>query len=157
MPERLSHIGICVADLPRSRRFYCDGLGFRERARFESSGDATARLLQLDDVALSALYLERDGVCIELLHFERPGHAGPPEARPMNQLGLTHLSLRVSDLDATAERLREAGGRILPETRIAHPELPVGALFVLDPDGTRIELVKSPGPLDRVPGEPQAS
>ena len=72
----------------------------------------------------------------------------------MNQLGLTHLSLRVSDLDASLATLAAAGAKVLGETRIDHPELGVAAVFVLDPDGTRVELVQSPGPLDRVPGEP---
>src|SRR5262247_4857183 len=30
-----SHTGVCVADLPRAVRFYCDGLGFREVAALD--------------------------------------------------------------------------------------------------------------------------
>jgi catechol 2,3-dioxygenase-like lactoylglutathione lyase family enzyme len=63
----------------------------------------------------------------------------------MNQLGLTHLSLRVDDLDAQLARLVEAGVEVLEPTRIDLPEAGVKAVFVSDPDGTRIELVQQPG------------
>lgn len=133
--ERWNHIGLCVSDLERSLAFYRDGLGFAEVTRFDSSGEATETLLGLADVDLRVVFLQRDGVRIELLHYVSPGHRGSGEARPMNALGLTHLSLRVSDLDATIDALEQAGARVLHATRTQH------AVFVTDPDGTRIELV----------------
>jgi catechol 2,3-dioxygenase-like lactoylglutathione lyase family enzyme len=63
----------------------------------------------------------------------------------MNALGLTHLSLRVDDLDAAAARLVAFGGRLLPQTRVENPRLRARAVFLTDPDGTRIELVESRG------------
>ena len=71
----------------------------------------------------------------------------------MNRLGLTHLSLRVDDLDATLQALAAAHARILPETRIGHPEHGVAVVFVTDPDGTLIELVQSPGDPSLAPGQ----
>lgn len=128
-------MGLCVADLDRSVRFYRDGLGFREVARLDVTGDAAETLLQLSDLDLGAVFLERDGVRIELLHYRAPGHRGTGEPRPMNALGLTHLSLRVDDLPATLAALEAAGGRVLRATRTER------AVFVVDPDGIRIELV----------------
>ena len=150
--QHLSHIGICVANLERSLVFYRDGLGFRERSKLDVSGAAVDTLLQLSDTQLRAIYLERDGTRIELLQFSEPGHRGDGSERPMNQLGLTHLSLRVSDLDATIADLTRAGGRAMHETRIEHPEFRVSAIFVSDPDGTRIELVEQPGDPKALPG-----
>lgn len=149
--EHLSHLGLCVADLERSLRFYRDVLGFRTRSRLEVEGDAASRLLALDDVSLRAVYLERDGLRLELLHFERPGPATLETPRPMNGLGLTHLSLRVSDLDGLLPELVAAGGRVLEASRMDAG--PVVALFVLDPDGTRLELVQAPGDPSLLPGE----
>ena len=151
---RLSHIGICVRDLARARHFYCAGLGFRERGALAVSGEEAATLLELPGVALEAVYLERDGVVIELLHFARPGTEGPAEPRAMNQLGLTHLSLRVDDLAAALAAAESAGGRPLPHTRTFSERFRAGAVFLTDPDGTRIELVQSPTPMDKLPGEP---
>jgi len=70
----------------------------------------------------------------------------------MNALGLSHLSLRVDDLGALLTGLRDAGVRVLEQTRIADPGHGMAAAFVVDPDGTRIELVELPGDPTRLPG-----
>jgi catechol 2,3-dioxygenase-like lactoylglutathione lyase family enzyme len=150
--QRLSHIGICVADLERARAFYRDGLGFEERSRFELSDRAADKLLQLPDLSLEALYLERDGTRIELLYYPTPGHVGTAEPRAMNALGLTHLSFRVQEIDAVIERLVGLGGRVLEATRVDNPRYQASAVFLVDPDGTRIELVEQPGDPDSLPG-----
>jgi lactoylglutathione lyase len=142
---RLTHIGICVSDWRRSLRFYEEGLGFRPVGELEAKGEPAETLLRLSDVRLRALYLERDGVRIELLHYESPGHEGDGEPRAMNGLGLTHLSLRVDDLDAVLGALASCGARILRDTRIEVPEAGTRAVFVTDPDGTLVELVQQPG------------
>ena len=141
--RRVSHVGVCVAELERSLAFYRDGLGFRERRRLEVSGEETETLLGVGGVDLVAVFLERDGVQLELLHYRSPGHRGAGEPRPMNALGLTHLSLAVDDLDAVVATLERAGARVLRATRVHNPELGAYAIFVTDPDGTRIELVES--------------
>jgi glyoxylase I family protein len=151
--QRLSHIGLCVADLARSLRFYCEGLGFRELARLDIGGEPTATLLGIPGVELEARYLERDGTRLELLHYPVPGATGGDAARPMNACGFTHLSFRVADLDAATELLLGLGGRPLAATRVGNPRLGMGAVFLTDPDGARIELVEGPGDPDLLPGE----
>ncbi len=140
--DAISHIGICVSDLERSLTFYCDRLGFREVADLEIAGAQAERLLQLSNVKLKAVYLERDGTRIELLSFDQPGTVDDDEGRRLNRLGLTHLSFAVHDLDALVTELEREGVRVLHETRIGD-----AAVMVTDPDGTRIELYHS----DRVP------
>ena len=140
---RVSHLGICVSDLERSLAFYRDALGFEMESELAVDGEPSETLLRLSPVKLRAVYLVRDGVRIELLHYASPGHAGNGSPRAMNQLGLTHLSFRVDDLSATAARLEAHGARVLPETRIDNPQLRAKALFATDPDGTLIELVET--------------
>ena len=70
----------------------------------------------------------------------------------MNALGLTHLSLRVADLDEVARAVRGAGGHVLAASRVEIPEARTRALFATDPDGTRIELVEAPGDPAALPG-----
>jgi catechol 2,3-dioxygenase-like lactoylglutathione lyase family enzyme len=126
-------------------RFYNDVLGFRYVHELEISGEPASRLLDLKEVEMRAVYLEREGVRIELLHYDQPAPVSGPTPRPMNQLGLTHLSLRVDDLDVLVRELAAAGVEILEPTRIAIPEAGAKAVFILDPDGMRIELVEQPG------------
>jgi len=151
--QRLTHVGICVSDLDRSLRVYRDVLGCKEVGRLELEGEPTATLNGLPDVKVRAIYLERDGWRLELLEFPVPGWIGPKAPRPMNQLGLTHLSFRVADLDAVCAQLQAAGGGLLPETRLELPGL-TRVIMALDPDGVRLELIQGRGDPNAVPGGP---
>jgi catechol 2,3-dioxygenase-like lactoylglutathione lyase family enzyme len=149
---RMSHVGICVTDLERSLRFYRDLLGFTYRSELRVQGEPSDTLLRLRDVDLHAVYLERDGTRIELLHYGSPSTVGDGAPRAMNARGLTHLSLRVDSVADTVAALRAAGARVLDETLIDIPDFGAAAVFVADPDGTLIELVQSPGDLEAPPG-----
>ena len=91
---------------------------------------------------LTSRFLHSGDLRIELLAFATPAAFGTPSAR-RNQLGLTHLSFSVDDVDAAAERLVRHGGTIIEGTR-SMPEGRVHIIFLADPDGTRIELMKHP-------------
>ena len=149
---RMTHVGICVTDLGRSTRFYRDGLGFRVRSEFQVQGEPSDTLLRLPGVDLQAVYLERDGTRLELLYYVSPAAVGDGATRPMNGRGLTHISLRVDNLDATLADLAAVGVQVLPASRIDIPSFDVAAIFVSDPDGTLIELVQAPGDPEVPPG-----
>lgn len=150
--QRLTHMGICVSDLERSLRFYRDVLGFKEVAHLEVGGEHSAKLNGMSDARAYLIFLEREGWRLELFQFSVPGWIGPKEARPMNQLGLTHLSFRVDDLDAVCAQIEGAGGSLLPETRIELPG-PTHVIMALDPDGVRLELIQKPGDPNALPGD----
>jgi lactoylglutathione lyase len=137
-----SHFGICVSDLDRSLRFYCDGLGF-EKAESHAIGHDFAALMDLPEVAVTSQFVRRGHVAIELLAFEDPAPFGDGERRPLNQLGLTHLSFHVEDLAATTARILEHGGTVVETSRTS---IDLGAtqlsfVYCTDPDGVRIELM----------------
>lgn len=142
--QRLTHIGIAVSDLARSRRFYCEGLGFTFEHELTVVGGPADTLLRLRGTDLRAIYLVRDGVRIELLHFASPPAPARRE-RVMNEPGLTHLSFRTADLDAALAAVRAHGGRVLEDTVVRFPEFQSAAGFVTDPDGQLIELLQAPG------------
>ena len=139
---RFSHLGICVSDLDASIAFYRDALGFEPAGDLDVKGEPGATLLRLPDVELRAVYLRRDGVTIELLYYASPGHEGDGAPRRMNALGLTHLSLRVDDLEGMLADLDARGVNVLRDTYIDNPSLSARAVFLIDPDGTLIELVE---------------
>ena len=140
--RRLSHHGLCVSDLERALPFYRDGLGFAEVSRLRFADAGTEKLLGIPGVVLEAVYLRRDGTTLELLHFPQPGTQLASGPRPINQVGLTHLSFLVSDLDGVLAKLRALGATVLEATRLDSQGKGSNAIFVTDPDGTRIELVE---------------
>ena len=134
-PAVLNHVGHCVTDLERSRRFYEELFGFEAVRELKVPDRPSARLLQVDvPLGMTALYLRKDGFVLELLHFDRPGNP-PARKRPMNEPGLTHLSFSVNDVHEAATHAAALGGTVLEETDVG------AALFVRDPDGQLIELL----------------
>jgi catechol 2,3-dioxygenase-like lactoylglutathione lyase family enzyme len=107
----LHHLLLQVSDLARAEAFYVNGLGFvvRKRATLADGRDLT--------VTEQGLGLTQGG----------PEPPGPVE----------HIAFRVSDVEAVAERVRGAGGRIVKGPGPG----PYGTtLYFLDPDGNKIEL-----------------
>jgi catechol 2,3-dioxygenase-like lactoylglutathione lyase family enzyme len=90
-----------------------------------------------------------DGPVIELLQFLEPPATGPREKRSTLQYGLVHISFYVDDIDAWAARIAEAGGRVYDETRAHFAANDTTMLYCTDPDGVRVELMKSPGEAER--------
>jgi catechol 2,3-dioxygenase-like lactoylglutathione lyase family enzyme len=129
-----NHVGQCVQDLDRARRFYVELFGFEEVRRLQPPDDPSARLLRLEPpLGMTAVYLQRDGFVLELLHFaDRPAPAF--RARTMDEPGLTHLSLSC-DLETVVPRVAEFGGEVLADTDIG------GGIFVRDPEGQLVELL----------------
>ena len=130
-----NHVGLCVADRERSRRFYEGLLGFQFWWELELPDEGTEQLLQLEKpIGVRATYLVRDGLVLELLDYsKRDVVAGP--ARVMDEVGLTHLSLSVSDLGGVLAIVEGFGGSVVKETvceRFA---------MIRDPDGQLIELL----------------
>ncbi|MGP8060142.1 MAG: VOC family protein [Acidimicrobiales bacterium] len=142
MPPVFSHFGICVCDLEASLRFYCEALGFVP-AESHQIGTEFARLMELDEVSLRSQFIRREEVAIELLAFAEPAPVGEPVRRPVNRLGLTHLSFRVDDLEGTAARVAAFGGTVLEQTRtgLDISGTVLDFVYCTDPDGVRIELM----------------
>jgi catechol 2,3-dioxygenase-like lactoylglutathione lyase family enzyme len=130
-----NHVGHCVTDLDRARRFYEEVLGFTFLYEIKPPDDGTDRLLRVDSpVGLTAAYLRLDGLILELLHFDR---AGNPDRRDrvMNEPGLTHLSVSVDDVAAVLARVPQHGGKVLADTDIQ------AAVMITDPDGQLVEIL----------------
>jgi catechol 2,3-dioxygenase-like lactoylglutathione lyase family enzyme len=138
---RPSHLGLCVAHLDASLRFYCDGLGFARAGTFELSSaelDGLDRSLEVDGPAvLTSQFITLGDLKIELLAFRDPPPRGEPST-VRNQRGLTHLSFLVDDVDQAAQRLTDFGGTIVDGTR-STPGIDI--VFLADPDGVRVELM----------------
>jgi lactoylglutathione lyase len=131
-----NHTGQIVTDLERSKRFYQELLGFQPWYEITPPDEATAKLSCLDPpLGVTASYLCLDGFVLELMHYSAPGATAPSRPRTMNEPGLTHLSISVDDVRATAEKAAEYGGEVIEESDIG------AAIFIRDPDGQLLELL----------------
>ena len=135
---------VSCSNLERSRAFYGE-LGF------EPDGEpATAEapwLASLYGIAGARIRAQQlraahgaAPVRLELLEWAAPASAARPS---IDTPGCAGLSFRTDDLDATASRLVEAGGRIVGTI----PEFPGGRsttrlVNVADPDGLTLQLVE---------------
>ena len=96
----------------------------------------TAKLSSLTPpLGVTASYLTLDGFVLELMHYSAPGAAAPFRTRTMNEPGLTHLSISVDDVRATAEKAVAHGGQVIEESDVG------AAIFIRDPDGQLLELL----------------
>lgn len=151
MIQGFSHIGIAVSDLDRSRRFYCDVLGFAELYQLDFVNNEVAAMMEQEGAFKSAM-LVRGDVRIELLQWVDVATSGGGK-KPMTELGFTHLSFRVEDITELSDAVIAAGGRVLENTltvmgadeNAAAPRL----MYLTDPDGTRIELMQNVPDLGR--------
>ena len=132
----VNHVGLAVADLARSRAFYEGVFGFTFKNEVAIPDVAGSKVVGLPGpVGLRAAYLECGEWVLELLTYDDAGTT-PVRERPMNEPGLTHISIAVDDIDATAARAVELGGALEPDRGF-----PGMVAMVRDPDGQLIELL----------------
>jgi catechol 2,3-dioxygenase-like lactoylglutathione lyase family enzyme len=128
-----NHVGQATADLAKAVAFYENVLGFTVERTLQPPDAATSALLGIEaPVGLDVAYLRRGPFVLELMQFRREGNP-PWRERVFNEPGLTHLSISVVDLDATAALVEAHGGTVV--SRFPY------ALMIRDPDGQLIELL----------------
>jgi lactoylglutathione lyase len=131
----VNHVGHRVADLERATRFWCDVLGFEvDRPDLHIPDGIMGPMFGVDGPAgLVARYLRCGDYVHELIWFDRPdGHAGPA-TRSILDLGLTHVSICVEDVEATVALAREHGAEVVSTS----PH----AAVLRDPEGQLVELL----------------
>ncbi len=146
MIQGFSHIGIGVTDLDRSIRFYCDVFGFVQLYQLDFDNNEVAATMEQEGAFRSAMLI-RDDIRIELLQWVDVPATGTGRRKPMTELGFTHLSFRVEDIDGLTAAVVAAGGAMVDETRTILGD-PADArstrlIYLTDPDGTRIELMQN--------------
>ena len=142
--------GIVVGDVEKAVDFYTRGLGFTElpKAAFDvpASMGGDSGLTDNKPFHVRVLVLEAlpNATKVKLMQFP-----DAPGAKPANEfihttLGVSYLTIFVSDIDAAVERARQAGAPPLAKGPIPLPEgFPEGIYLALvrDSDGNMIELV----------------
>lgn len=140
---RLLHYSHCVSDIERSRRFYTEVLGFEIVAEFDFDDANTARVMGVPGARFKGIFMKRDGMRIEIIGFTNPPPERTTRPRHSNEIGHSHLSFYVTDLDATLAALRAQGVTVDDETRAVVMN-GIECCVVRDPDGFPIEIVQTP-------------
>ena len=135
MIKTIDHIGIMTNDLQKSVEFYTDVLGFSVSAKIE-----------LEEVGLSAIFIEKNGSKIELMGYrgEIPKRSESIEIKlgggsiPIND----HITFIVDDIVATVTELKEKGVEFVLEPIQVEGGMKITSFK--DPNGVLIELVEHP-------------
>jgi len=132
VPTRLQHVGLIVADLGRSRRFYGEALGLEEVPRPAN-------------FTFAGTWFRFGETEIHLLaEADTTGRAGALDPGPSAAFGLVaHIALEVEDLAVACDRLERNGVPL-----IGGP-MPRGdgvtQVFFRDPDGYVLEFFQWTG------------
>lgn len=141
MIKGFHHLAISVADMARSLAFYQQMFEMEQVCPpFPFSGEKHERVLALPGVAGRMAVLAKDGFFLELFEFDHPRPAAKDPNYPVADHGLTHFGVVVEDIEATYQRLVDAGVRFhSPVT-----QFPGGmkAAYGRDPDGNVFELLE---------------
>jgi catechol 2,3-dioxygenase-like lactoylglutathione lyase family enzyme len=130
----VNHVGHCVSDLARARRFYEELFGFEFWRESTLPDDTSTKLDSLEPpVGTKLCYLRRGSFVIELIHHFDLSQRREPVRRAMNDPGLTHISLSCEVADVCA-RAADYGGEVLSDTDIG------SAVFIRDPEGQLLLL-----------------
>jgi catechol 2,3-dioxygenase-like lactoylglutathione lyase family enzyme len=142
----IHHTAIVTADVERSIRFWCDGLGFAELFDHTFTGDWPT-LFDATTDRLRSVFLgdpaAPDTGLVELVQFADARPGPPPPAAPT--FGFFLLSLE-RDVDVTLAGLAALGF----DDGVRRIEMPapggkvVAMAVVTAPDGVRVELIGPP-------------
>jgi catechol 2,3-dioxygenase-like lactoylglutathione lyase family enzyme len=113
----LDHVNVRCSDLARSRAFYGDALGLRDGER--PSVNTPGAWMYLGDQPI--------------VHLGSGGEAG----ERTGSSGFDHIAFNAEDLPGVRERLQRLE---VPFRETGIPSMNLTQLFLLDPDGVKIEI-----------------
>ncbi|MEK8088805.1 VOC family protein [Thermithiobacillus plumbiphilus] len=140
---RLSYIGLNVADLSQSAKFYEKALGFMPDDAITASDPQQDALLGSPSLNLR---MRLGNQAIELTQFLKPGNPYPADSSAAD-LWFQHFAIVTQDIEAAYARVQGQGAA--PITQGGPQQLPpssggVTAYKFRDPDGHPLELLAFP-------------
>ena len=146
MITKAHHTGLTVRSLERSLAFYRDLLGFEIVFQWNPQAAYIGELLGYPTVDLHSAILKipNSDVFLELLEYR-----GIPQNEvdmANGNIGNAHIAFNVDELEPLYRRLKASGVRSVspPITPTIGPNRGGRAVYMIDPDGFRIELIQTP-------------
>lgn len=144
---RAHHTGLTVLSIDRSLEFYRDLLGFEVLFRWNPRAPYIAELVGYPTVDLHAaiLRIPDSEVFLELVEYRNISES---PVDPMNgKAGTAHVAFLVDKLDDLFANLESRGVSFVsrPVTPTIGPNKGGRAVYLLDPDDIRVELIETSG------------
>src|SRR5579872_7343704 len=142
---RAHHTGLTVNSLERSLAFYRDLLGFEVVFAWNPKADYIGELVGYPDVDLHAAILRIPGSDVFLELVEYRGVAQVAVDMRNGNVGNAHIAFNVDELEPLYQRLTASGVRSVsaPVTPTIGPNRGGRAVYLIDPDGFRVELIET--------------
>jgi lactoylglutathione lyase len=139
------HTGLTVKSIDRSIAFYRDILGFELAFHWNPQADYIGELVGYAGVDLhgAILRLPNSSVCLELLEYRNVDQI--PVNMSNGNVGNAHIAFIVDDLLTFYEKIEKLGVKSVsaPVTPTLGPNRGGKAVYLIDPDGFRVELIES--------------
>ncbi|SRR5579875_2040280 len=131
---RLSHVGLTVRNLERSLEFYRDVAGMNVGAIVEGENRQSG-----NPVRMRMIHLASGSFLLQLIEYNPPGKTLELQ---QNNIGCTHISFYVPDVDAKYAEIK-ARGDVKITTPINQMGKQLRGFYTEDPDGLPVEFVQS--------------
>jgi len=135
----LGHVGLSVADIERSKKFYTEVLGMSVALELDVADDRQARVISVPGTKCKIVHLRLGDGILELFEYYAP-ERGENRARnhPQKDHGLVHIGFEIDDFHDRLETLRRHGVELMGEPLEYRPG--VWVLYFYGPDGEVCEL-----------------
>ena len=147
--SNIKYVGMTVADLDRSVRFYEEVLSFQQIEELEVWGEDWEKLQGVFGLRIKIVRMQLGDEIISLMEYLTPqGRPIPIDSRSCDRI-FQHIAIVVTDIDRAYEHLRKHKVR---HTSTSPRQLPewneklggVKAFYFKDPDGHNLELIQFP-------------
>ena len=147
--SKVKYVGMTVADLEQSIKFYSEVLSFKKIAHTEVWGEQWEKLQGVFGLRMRVAQMQLGDEVISLMEYlTAAGRPIPVDSRS-NDRWFQHIAIAVKDIDRAYQHLRQYKVR---QTSNNPQQLPqwnqklggVKAFYFQDPDGHNLELIEFP-------------
>ena len=146
---KVERVGMTVADLEQSVRFYTEVLSFKKTSETEVWGEDWEKLQGVFGLRMRVVQMQLGEETISLMEYLTPEGRPIPRDSRSNDRTFQHIAIVVSDMDRAYEQLRQHKVRHSSTSPRQLPEWNkklggVKAFYFKDPDGHNLELIEFP-------------